>query len=146
MIGVTVVPRAAEAGAQLLGIDSGVGQLGLSGLLGLGIYFAHRRLRPRIEGVFFAERHALDSGVQELLVRLRRATDFETLVHEMADTLNRLVRPESCVVYARSADVFTPLVAHGAGRATGAHPRGRAAGDACATAARRSPWAASPVR
>ena len=113
IVGVTIVPRAAEAGAELLGIDAGVGRAGLSGLLGLGIFWAQRQLRPRIERLFFTERYALDGGVHDLVVELRAAPDLETLVRQMADRLHRLVRPSACAVYARGATAYTPLVAHG---------------------------------
>jgi class 3 adenylate cyclase len=113
IIFVTAVPRAAEAGAELLGIDPGVGRLGLSGMLGLGIFYAHRQLRPHIERLFFAERYALDGGVHDLVRELRDAPDLETLVRDMAAGLHRLVRPSSCAVYARGDDAYTPLVAHG---------------------------------
>jgi len=111
ILGVTVVPRAAQAGAALLGIDSDVGQLGLSGILGLGIYYAHGHLRPRIERLFFAERYALDVGVHELVARMRQSADLETLVGEIADSLTALIRPDSCVIYARRDGSYLPLVA-----------------------------------
>lgn len=113
IIGVTVVPRAAEAAAELLGIDENVGQLGFSGVLGLGIFYAHRQLRPRIERLFFAERYALDGGVHDLVQTLHDAPDVEALVRDMADRLHRLVRPSVCVVYARGEGSYTPLVVHG---------------------------------
>jgi class 3 adenylate cyclase len=113
IVGVTVVPRAAEAGAELLGIDPGIGRAGLSGLLGLGILYAHRQLRPRIERLFFAERYALDAGVHDLVRELRAAPDLETLVRQMADRLHGLVRPSTCAVYARGDHAYTPLAAHG---------------------------------
>lgn len=113
IVGVTVIPRAAQAGAELLGIDANVGQLGLSGVLGLGIFYAQRQLRPRIERLFFAERHALDAGVHDLVLQLRDAPDVESLVRDMANRLHRLVRPRACVVYARGDGGYTPLIAHG---------------------------------
>jgi class 3 adenylate cyclase len=113
IIGVTVIPRAAQAAAQLLGIDPNVGQLGLSGMLGLAIFYAQRRLRPRIERLFFAERYALDGGVHDLVLQLRDAPDVECLVRDMADRLHRLVRPSACVVYARGDGGYIPLLAHG---------------------------------
>lgn len=113
IVGVTVIPRAAQAAAELLGIDESIGQLGLSGLLGLAIFYGQRRLRPRIERLFFAERHALDGGVHDLVLQLRDAPDLETLVRDMADRLHRLVRPSACAVYGHGAGGYTPLVAHG---------------------------------
>jgi class 3 adenylate cyclase len=115
IVGVTVVPRAAGAAAELLGIDEQVGRLGLSGALGLCILYAHRQLRPHIERLFFAERYALDGGAHELVLAMRDAPDVERLVHGVADGLHRLVRPSACVVYARGDAGYTPLVAHGGG-------------------------------
>lgn len=139
IIGATVLPRAAQAGADLLGISSDFGRVGLSALLGMGVYFAHGQLRPRIERVFFAERYALDTGVHDLVARMRVAENVEALACEMADTLVGTIRPASCVVYALKDDEYVPLVA----RTPAAPPSLPAAGPLLATVRdRRAPLAA----
>ena len=55
------------------GVDPRVGQVALSLALAAVVVPAHQRLRPRIDRVFFKERHALDHGIAELLRSLSRA-------------------------------------------------------------------------
>ena len=111
-LGVTVVPRAAAAAAALLGIAPDAGQLALSGLLGLAIFYAHQRLRPQIERLFFPERYGLDHGLHDVVSRVRAAPDLGALVAELGGTLCELVRPTACVVYARTDSTYVPLLAH----------------------------------
>ena len=58
-----VVPRIAEAVSGIVGIDPGTGQVALSLVLAAVLIPAHRRLRPRIDRLFFKERYALDQGI-----------------------------------------------------------------------------------
>jgi class 3 adenylate cyclase len=108
-----VVPRIAEAAAGLLGIDPATGQVVLSVALAALVIPAHRRLRPQIERVFFTERYALDQGVAELLPALSACTDARELTERAGRELNRLLRPEACVVYARVEDSYAPVFAEG---------------------------------
>ena len=112
-LGVTIVPRTAEAAAEFLGVDPRVGTIGLSVPIAMLVVAAHQRLRPYIDRVFFAERYAFDTGVQRLLGELSACADAETLTRRLGESLVRLIRPETCVVYAGANGSFVPLFVEG---------------------------------
>jgi class 3 adenylate cyclase len=109
----TIAPSTASAAANLIGLDPRIGQLGLSLSIAVLVVLAHQRLRPRIDRVFFAERYALDTGVQRLLVELSACPDVRTLTQTMGDGLVRLIRPEACVVYAQANGTYAPVFVDG---------------------------------
>ncbi len=111
--GLVVVPRLAEAASGLVGVDPGTGQVVLSLLLAAVAVPAHRRLRPQIDRLFFKERYALDQGIAELLPTFSQCPDARTLTERVGEGLNRLLRPEACVVYARVGDSYAPVFAEG---------------------------------
>jgi class 3 adenylate cyclase len=108
-----LVPRVAEAASGLLGVDPGTGQIALSLLLAAVVVPAHQRLRPQIDRLFFKERYALDHGVAELLPTLSSCTDARELTERTGSGLQRLLRPETCVVYAAASDGYAPVFAEG---------------------------------
>ena len=108
-----VVPRAAEAISDLLGITPGMGQIALSLLLAGVVVPAHRRLRPQIDRVFFKDRYLLDHGIAELLPTLSQCPDARALTESVGEGLQRLLRPEACVVYARVEDSYVPVFVEG---------------------------------
>jgi class 3 adenylate cyclase len=108
-----VVPRAAEAASGLLGIDPGTGQVALSLLLAGIVIPAHRRLRPQIDRLFFKDRYALDHGIAELLPTLSTCADARELTERVGEGLNRLLRPEGCVVYALIGESYVPVFVEG---------------------------------
>ena len=108
-----VVPRAAEAGSSLLGIDPGTGQIALSLVLAAVLIPAHRRLRPQIDRVFFKERYALDHGIAELLPTLSSCADARELTERAGAGLHGLLRPEACVVYAGVEESYAPVFVEG---------------------------------
>jgi class 3 adenylate cyclase len=112
-IGVTVVPRTAEAAAELLGVQLWVGRVCFSLPIAFLVVAAHRRLRPRIDRLFFPERYAFEAGVRQLLARLSGCQDAKQLTLSTSEALVDLLRPESCVVYARTDDRFVPLYVDG---------------------------------
>jgi class 3 adenylate cyclase len=63
--------------------------------------------------MFFKERYALDRGVAELLPALSACGDARELTGRVGQELQRLLRPEACVVYARVEDSYTPVFAEG---------------------------------
>ncbi len=111
--GLVVVPRMAEATSEMLGVDRTTGQLALSIGLAALMVPAHRRLRPRLEQVFFAERHALEHRIGELLHELSAAPSPQALLERVAERLDALLRPESCALYVREAETLRPVFTRG---------------------------------
>jgi class 3 adenylate cyclase len=111
----TLLPRVAEAGSELLGIDASTGQTALSLLLAAMVVPAHRRLRPQVERLFFRERHAVEQGIEGLLLGLSGCTTPTQLTRLAGDRLDDLLRPESTTVYVRSAggDLYEPAFVRG---------------------------------
>jgi class 3 adenylate cyclase len=111
--GLVAVPWFGEFSARLLGIDPRMGQAALGLALAAVVVPAHQRLRPRIDRLFFKERHALDQGIAELLRSLAACEDTRTLTRRVGEELHRLLRPEACVVYARTGESFAPVFVEG---------------------------------
>ncbi len=111
--GLVIVPRIAEAASGLIGIDPGTGQVGMSLLLAGLLVPAHRRLRPQIDRMFFKDRYALDHGIAELLPSLSACEDIFTLTQRAGEGINRLVKPETCVVYGTDGGPYAPIFVEG---------------------------------
>ena len=108
-----VVPRIAEAVSGLAGVDPGTGQIVLSLALAAVLVPAHRFLRPQIDRLFFKERYALDHGIAELLPTLSSCTEIGELTERAGSGLQRLLRPEACVVYAAAEHGYAPVFVEG---------------------------------
>jgi len=113
--GLAVVPWFGDLSAGLLGVDPRVGQVALSVALAAIVVPAHQRLRPRIDRIFFKERHALDHGIADLLRSLSACENARALTGRVGEELHRLLRPEVCVVYARAGEAFAPIFVEGRG-------------------------------
>lgn len=111
--GLLVVPPTAEAAAEFFGIAPTASQIGFTLLLATVLVPAHRRLRPQIERVFFAERYALDQGIAELLDDLSTCDGAEALIRLVGGRLHGLLRPDSCVLYAVGARDYSPVFIEG---------------------------------
>jgi class 3 adenylate cyclase len=108
-----LVPRLAEPASTAIGVDTSSTQLVLSVALAAIAIPAHRLLRPRIDRFFFLERHALEQGVEGLLDDLSDVGSSQELAATAGGRLDALLRPESCVVYARAGEAFVPVFARG---------------------------------
>ena len=108
-----IVPRIATAAAPFVGIDSSLAQLLLSLVLAAVVVPAHRRLHPQIERLFFKERHAIERGIQDLLHELAGCEAPEALFRLTGERLDAVLRPDSCVIYARTVDAFVPAFVRG---------------------------------
>jgi len=107
------VPLVAGAASDWVGVAPETSQIVLS-LIAAGVVIpAHRRLRPQIDRLFFRHRYALDQGIAELLPTLSRCGDAVSLTERLGEGLNRLLRPETCVVYARVDDCYSPVFVEG---------------------------------
>jgi class 3 adenylate cyclase len=106
-------PRVAAFASDRLGLDPATGQyvfaLALAGI----VVPAHRRLRPQIDRVFFADRWAFERGVTALLRDLRHVEGPDVLFARTGEGLDALVHPETCVVFARTGDAFVPAFVRG---------------------------------
>ena len=107
------VPRLAQAASELTGIDPASGQIALSFALATLLVPGQRYLRPQIDRFFFNERYLLDQGIAELLPTLSDCADARDLIQRAGDGVNRLLRPESCVVYAGSDGSYSPVYVQG---------------------------------
>jgi class 3 adenylate cyclase len=112
-VGLVVVPRLAEAASPLLGVEADTGQIALSLALAAIVVPAYRRLRPRIDRVFFKEHYALERGIAELLARLSTCGDARSLTDRVGEGLARLFSPQACVVYAAAEETFQPIFVEG---------------------------------
>ena len=110
-VGALAVPWAGEAASAALGLDPRSGQGALSVLLVAGMVPAHRRLRPRIDRVLFAERYALEQGLEELIQELPGCPTSQALAERVGSTLYELLRPESCALYGRSGSDYARVFA-----------------------------------
>ena len=72
-----------------------------------------RYLRPQIERWFFAERYALERGVEQLLRDLSLCGEPQALLTLTGERLEALLRPECCVIYGRAGVAYTPVFVRG---------------------------------
>jgi class 3 adenylate cyclase len=114
-VGLVVVPWFGERSSAWLGLDPRVGQAALSLALAAVVVPTQQRLRPRIERLFFRERHALEQGIGELLRSLASCENPRALTERIGSEVSRLLRPETCVVYGRGSDAFAPIFVEGRG-------------------------------
>lgn len=105
----TAVPWVAEQASQRAGIDETVVQVAFAVVLALVIVRLEPRLRPHLEQLFFAERQALQAGIDALVAEVQRAPDATSTAELVADRLDVLLRPEFCVIYALGT-AFAPIV------------------------------------
>ena len=124
-VALVLVNRIASVLSEISGADPSSMQTGLSFVLALAVVPAQRTLRPRIEQLFFGERRALAEGVEELLRALSSCEGPQALLERLGAWLERLLRPESCAIYARAGDAYVPVFV----RAPAAPPAFAAAGE-----------------
>ncbi len=109
----TLVPRASRAASGALGLDPDTGQLVLSLLLAAIAVPLHRRLRPRIDRLFFAERAQIDRNARELLAELATRDSAHALVECAGRGLARTFGPEACAMYVRGERAYLPVFVSG---------------------------------
>jgi hypothetical protein len=108
-----VTPRLSQAVSKVTGFDPTVGQALFSFVLASLVVPGQRYLRPRVERLLFAERHALEQGVEDLLRALSSSAGPQALLTVAGERLNALLRPECCVIYGRAGDAYAPVFAQG---------------------------------
>ena len=117
VLAITGVLVLAPAVAQWLSETSGIPPTAARVMLSLGLAGvavpAHARLRPQIDRVFFGERFALESGVNDLISDLPGCEGPQEMLTRAGQALDDLVNPESCVIYARVGNDYAPVFLHG---------------------------------
>jgi class 3 adenylate cyclase len=108
-----VMPVASRALGQTVGLDPSAGQVILSFVLAAVVVPAQRRLRPQIERLFFRDRYTLERGIEALLHDLASCAGPEELLNVTGERLDALLRPESCVIYARAGQGYAPAFVRG---------------------------------
>jgi class 3 adenylate cyclase len=109
----TLIPRLSQAASSTVGVDPATGQVVFSLLLAAVVVPGQRYLRPQIERVFFAERYALEQGVDRLLRELSASAGPQALLTLAGEQLDVLLRPECCVIYGQSGVAYTPVFVRG---------------------------------
>lgn len=106
-------PRFAAATSGLLGLSPAAAQALISLAVAAAVLPAQRSLRPRVERIFFAERHALQRGFERLLAELGDARDASALLELLGRRLEALLRPRGWAVYGALGEDFDLLLAGG---------------------------------
>lgn len=109
----TVVPWLADVMSTALGTSATQSQLSISALFAASVVPGQRVLKPHIERVFFAERHALEQGVDDLLQALDACESPEALAGLLGRRLYALLRPEGCVVFGALEETAAPMYQRG---------------------------------
>jgi class 3 adenylate cyclase len=108
------VPRAARVLSGPAGVEPATAQLMLSAALAVLLVPCHRWLAPRIEQVFFPERHAFAQGMNALLGELGACETLGDLARLTGKRLDALLRPESLAIYVRDQQRgLSPIVVRG---------------------------------
>jgi class 3 adenylate cyclase len=108
-----VIPQLSQAVSTTVGVDLAVGQTVISLLLAAVVVPGQRYLRPRIERLFFAERYALECGVEHLLRELSACEGPQAVLTLAGERLDTLLRPECCVIYGRAGAAYVPVFVRG---------------------------------
>lgn len=121
------VPAAAKAVSELANLRPALVQTVFALVLASAVIWGERLVRPRLERLFFRERHAFENGVGELRVSLG---SFETpgeLLEALGGRLTRLLELQTCAIYAHSGERFAPIYTHGPGIPPGFDAHGQLA-------------------
>jgi len=109
----TVLPVLVGWIVDQLGIAPEVAHVALAVLVAPLVVAGERSLRPHLERLFFAERQALQEGVEHISREVAVAPDTESMVETAVEHLTALLRPAGCAIYGRVDEVLAPLAARG---------------------------------
>jgi class 3 adenylate cyclase len=108
-----LTPLVATAASATLGIAPATSQWIVSlGLAAVAVP-VHRRFRPWLDRRMFAERVAVEAGLERLIRELSSCADPRELSRRAGEGIESLLRPESIASYAREESAFTPVFARG---------------------------------
>jgi class 3 adenylate cyclase len=111
--GLFVTPRITNTLTSSMDLDPTVGRTVMAVVLGFVVILAERRLRPRVDRLFFKERFALEQAIKDLpekFASIRRPDDLWALTG--AELVANL-RPESCVIFVSAGDSYVPVFTDG---------------------------------
>jgi len=108
-----LIPRLSQAVTTAGAVEPLIGQSALSLLLAALVVPGQRYLGPQIERLFFAERYAMERGVQRLLRDLSAREGPQALLTLVGERLGALLRPECCVLYGRAREAYVPVYVRG---------------------------------
>jgi class 3 adenylate cyclase len=108
---VRVLPALAEQASRLAGVEGETAQVVFAIALALVGVRAEPWLRPQLERVFFAERHALQAGIDRLVAETAQVQEVRALAELVGSRVDEMLRPELCVIYALGTDTFAPIYA-----------------------------------
>jgi len=98
------LPSLAESLSRLLGLDAAVARIVLAATLGGLVLPAGRRLRPRMDRLFFPERVALQEGSARLVEELDACSHPGELLELFATRTSQLLRSRGSALYVRAGD------------------------------------------
>jgi class 3 adenylate cyclase len=104
-----VVPWIAGEASKRAGIDASLVQTALAVGVAFAIVRLEPRLRPHVERLFFAERQAFQSGIDQLVADVAKAPDTSSIAALVGAHLDALIGPEFCVIYARGSAAYAPI-------------------------------------
>jgi hypothetical protein len=123
------VPRVSHEFGPMVGASTEAAQAVVSlALAGVAVPVA-RRLRPRLDRLFFRDSHALREGIDELLQELSACPSAQALTQLTGERLDAMLRPERCAIYSQAGEGFQLLRAQSR-RTDGLPGRGTAGGSA----------------
>jgi class 3 adenylate cyclase len=108
-----IVPMLAAAGSEVLGIRTPATQVLVLALFTAAAFATHGQIRSGVERVLFADRFRIDQGAKELHGQIAGCGDARELIACLGRSLDALLKPRSCGVYARDGDAFTPVFGTG---------------------------------
>lgn len=108
-----IVPQLAQAASLVANIGPASWQTTFSLMFALLLMPGERRLRPRIERLFFPVRYAIEQGAEQLLRDIPTCMDPQALLLLITERLDELLQPESFVLYANASTSSVPLIVRG---------------------------------
>lgn len=109
----TIVPWLADVASASLGTSATQSQLSISAIFAAGVVPGQRILKPRIERLFFSERHALEQGVDDLLQALDACETPDAVPALLGRRLYALLRPDGCVIFGALEETAAPVYQRG---------------------------------
>jgi class 3 adenylate cyclase len=109
----TAAAPIAEAASGVLGVDDGTGRALASVLLASVVVPLYRYVRPRVDRVLLAERHALELGFGDLVGEMDALDDVHLIPRLLAERLDSLLLPENVASYVRRGEAFEALFVRG---------------------------------
>ena len=109
----TAIPSVARALSHSISIEPVAAQIVLSFFLAIIVVPLHRFFRPKIDKIFFTERFTFEQEIERLLILLAECQSAHQLTLLVGEQLDNLLQPETCAIYSRAREIFSPVFARG---------------------------------